>query len=73
MPRCSKGDEVRVSGTETIQKSLLEREQVPDALPASSKRRYHAPQLRSYGDLRDVTLSGSPGPPGDSQVIGTKP
>ena len=45
------------------------------SVPAQTNRRrpYSPPQLRQYGDLRSVTLSGSPGLPGDSQYIGTKP
>jgi hypothetical protein len=38
--------------------------------PSGPRRPYKSPRIEILGDVRDVTLGGSPGP-GDSNGIGT--
>jgi hypothetical protein len=37
-----------------------------------SKTAYHAPALRVYGDIRDVTLGGTPGMGESGKNVGVK-
>jgi hypothetical protein len=39
---------------------------------AAERKPYHTPLLEDYGDLRDLTLGGSPLGSGDSGDAGTK-